>query len=79
MVKNLTDGRWQYDSMRNCPFCGKPVAIEFNGFNCLYEVTHVDANPDCPMHHGIKIDAGERFHNSYHNAIEKWNMRGENV
>ena len=75
MVKSLDDGRYVYDSMKACPFCQKPVAIEYNGFFHTYIVSHVERNPECAMVYGLKFAVPEGKINSYHNAIEMWNQR----
>ena len=74
-VRNLTDGRYTYDSMKPCPFCGKPVAIEYTGYNRSFRVTHVDWNEECPLMNGIMFHNNEN--NNYHVAIEMWNQRCE--
>lgn len=74
-VQNTGDGRYTYDSMDSCPWCKKPVAIEYSGFNKMFKVTHRDFNPNCPLALGVQF-ATEGV-SSYHNAIEMWNRRAE--
>ena len=75
MVKNLTDGRYTYDSMKPCPFCQKPVAIEYISECGYYAVTHVEENDECPMADGVVYGVPEDRADNYHNAIEMWNVR----
>lgn len=72
-VQNTGDGRYTYDSMDPCPWCKKPVAIEYSGFNKMFKVTHRDFNPNCPLALGVQFQTEGT--NSFHEAIEMWNRR----
>lgn len=70
------DGRYYTGDMANCPFCGKPVAIEYKTGLKKFYITHRERAERCPMESGVNFSLPEDECN-FRNAINLWNKRVE--
>ena len=77
-VKRLDDDRVVIDDMRNCPFCGQQMAIQYIPSRHLFRVTHAEANETtgaCALARSVIFEV--EGVSSFRNAIEKWNRRAD--
>lgn len=66
-------GSYTSPDMLGCPFCGKEMKIEYNGFFHAFCFRHANYKDAC--HSGeVRIEA-----ETYDEAIEKWNRRADYV